>query len=70
MLMRRKKLLQEIFNDLNQQAFQSLWQQLLVELAEIRNSIFENLFENIIIKYDDKGPTQELQRSPKHQKKV
>ena len=48
----------------------ALWQKLLVELAEIKNSIFENMFETIIIKYDANGPSQKLLNSNKHQKKV
>ena len=41
MIMRRKGLLEPIFKDLNKEAFIELWQKLLVELAEIKLSLFE-----------------------------
>lgn len=53
---RRLKLLWPIFNDLNKEYFQELWQKLLVELAEISNDIFEGKFETVMATFDNKGP--------------
>ena len=75
MLERRLGLLEPIYKELNRDAFLELWQRLLVELAEIKNSTFELLFETIIVKYEEEhGENSAMQakrlRSKKHVKKV
>ena len=72
MLTRRRFLLEPIFTDLNKQAFLELWQRLLVELAEIKNTQFEFMFEDIIINYDERADMKKWSKKKKlkHENKV
>ena len=47
---RRRDLLEPILKELNKKVYAEIWEKILVECAEIYNSMFENRYEEIIVK--------------------